>query len=74
MGAAQSGKGGHDDSGFDADVAISTGELRRLLPELISALGGLHERQAVATAAPAAVKEAATASGSTFAPWDTVPA
>ena len=72
--AAQSGKGGNGDSGFDADVAISTGELRRLMPELISALGGLHERQAVVTAAPAEVKEAAAASGSTFAPWDTVPA
>ena len=70
--AAQSGKGGKDDSGFDADVAISTGELRRLMPELISALGGFNERQAVATTAPE-VKEAATASGSTFAPWDTVP-
>jgi recombination associated protein RdgC len=31
---------GHDDSGFDADVAISTGELRQLIPDLIEALGG----------------------------------
>lgn len=29
-----------DDSGFDADVAIATGELSRLLPDLIDALGG----------------------------------
>ncbi len=29
-----------DDSGFDADVAIATGELVRLVPELIEALGG----------------------------------
>lgn len=28
------------DGGFDADVAIATGELRRLLPDLIDALGG----------------------------------
>lgn len=28
------------DEGFDADVAIATGELRRLLPDLIEALGG----------------------------------
>ncbi len=28
------------DEGFDADVAIATGELRRLLPDLIAALGG----------------------------------
>jgi recombination associated protein RdgC len=28
------------DEGFDADVAIATGELRKLLPDLIEALGG----------------------------------
>lgn len=32
---------GHDkDGGFDADVAIATGELRKLIPGLIEALGG----------------------------------
>jgi len=31
-------KGGDD--GFDADVAIATGELRKLLPDLLEALGG----------------------------------
>jgi recombination associated protein RdgC len=34
-------KGGADDSNFDADVALTTGELRRMVPELIEALGGL---------------------------------
>ena len=63
-GAPQSGR---DDNGFDADVAISTGELRLLMPELIAALGGLHERQAAALEAPAAA-------GSTAAPWDSVTA
>ena len=29
-----------DDGGFDADVAITTGELSRLIPDLIAALGG----------------------------------
>ena len=29
-----------DDGGFDADVAIATGELSKLLPDLIKALGG----------------------------------
>lgn len=38
------------DEGFDADVAIATGELRRMLPALIEALGGL---QASSAAAPA---------------------
>jgi recombination associated protein RdgC len=31
---------GKDEGGFDADVAIATGELRLLLPDLIDALGG----------------------------------
>ena len=34
------GPAGSADGGFDADVAITTGELRLLLPELIEALGG----------------------------------
>jgi recombination associated protein RdgC len=32
------------DSGFDADVAITTGELQHLLPDLIAALGGPLEK------------------------------
>ena len=35
-GAAAGGK----DDGFDADVAIATGELQRLIPDLLEALGG----------------------------------
>ena len=75
---AQSGKDGKDgkaDGGFDADVAISTGELRLLMPELIAALGGLHERQvgAVAMAAPAP-REPPAAAGTTVAPWDSLAA
>jgi len=34
------GAGSRGDEGFDADVALATGELRRLLPELVEALGG----------------------------------
>ena len=76
---AQSGKDGNDDNGFDADVAISTGELRLLMPELIAALGGLHERQAAtAVLADPAPLEAplaeSSAAGSTVAPWDSVAA
>jgi len=29
-----------DENGFDADVAIATGELSKLIPDLIDALGG----------------------------------
>jgi recombination associated protein RdgC len=35
-GTSGSGK----DNGFDADAAIATGELRKLLPDLFEALGG----------------------------------
>jgi recombination associated protein RdgC len=31
---------GHKDDAFDADAAIATGELSRLLPDLVDALGG----------------------------------
>ena len=37
---------GKDDSGFDADVAIATGELSKLIPDLIEALGGESVRGA----------------------------
>lgn len=37
---------GDADGGFDADVAITTGELRGLLPDLIEALGGPLEQPA----------------------------
>jgi recombination associated protein RdgC len=65
-------KSGTDDSGFDADVALFTGELRQLLPALVEALGGLHERQAGAPA-PTASKPASAAAPD-VAPWDEVPA
>ncbi len=35
-GTSGSGK----DNGFDADAAIATGELQKLLPDLLEALGG----------------------------------
>jgi recombination associated protein RdgC len=40
------GPAGGADDGFDADVAITTGELRLLLPDLVAALGGPLEAQA----------------------------
>jgi recombination associated protein RdgC len=66
---ADSGATGRDEGGFDADVAITTGELRQLIPDLVEALGGLHERQ---PAAPALAPAASGADSS--APWDAVPA
>jgi recombination associated protein RdgC len=66
-------QGGPDDGGFDADVAIATGELRQLLPDLIEALGGLQERQAAGSPA-AALPEAASEGADEGAPWDPVSA
>jgi recombination associated protein RdgC len=76
--AANSGTGrsdGKDDAGFDADVAIATGELRQMLPALVAALGGVHERQAAAAAGGVAVATPpAASSGKSAAPWDVQPA
>lgn len=47
-----------DDSGFDADVAIATGELAKLIPDLILALGGEAES---GPAGAAAAQEGGTA-------------
>ena len=54
-------------STFDADVAIMTGELQLLLPDLIAALGGPLQRQANGSEAPKS-----PVAGS--APWDEVAA
>ena len=47
---------------FDADVAISTGELGQLIPELVEALGGELLEFGTANTTPAAHPEAAPAS------------
>ena len=72
-----------DDSGFDADVAIATGELSRLIPDLIEALGGESERSqglgATSMAAPSTASArpsrpgAGTVTGPATAPVDTDP-
>ncbi|MBP8224552.1 MAG: recombination-associated protein RdgC [Acidovorax sp.] len=40
------------EDGFDADVAIATGELGKLIPDLIDALGGEMPQTAAASSAP----------------------
>jgi len=56
------------DGGFDADVAITTGELQHMLPDLIAALGGALVQDAAAS--PAAAAPVATGT----APWDSIAA
>lgn len=65
-----------DESGFDTDVALATGELSKLIPAVIEALGGEIEPGALpaATDAPAAApakpkQEAVTAVGDGDAPF-----
>ena len=41
------------DDGFDADVALSTGELRALISDLVAALGGELVREPAGVAATA---------------------
>ena len=77
-----------DDGGFDADVAIATGELSRLIPDLIEALGGEGRTglgqdlpaslQTPAAHAPATAPRAAASgrgalTGPATAPVDTAP-
>ncbi len=51
-----------DDGGFDTDVAIATGELVKLIPDLIEALGGEAE-SGVASAAEAIAAGGANSAG-----------
>lgn len=44
---------GEENDGFDADVAIATAELGRMIPELVEALGGEIEPEGAAPAGPA---------------------
>ena len=63
-----------DDSGFDTDVAIATGELVKLIPDLIEALGG--EAESGVASAVAQVKASGaggTITGPAAVPVDTDP-
>jgi recombination associated protein RdgC len=64
-----------DEGGFDTDVAIATGELAKLIPDLITALGGEGRTEIGANAAGAqtlAVRVGST-TGPAAAPADTQP-
>ncbi len=67
-GVEKSGK----DEGFDADVAITTGELSQLIPDLIAALGGELQRDKPPVAAPQPQPAATPATGTTTdtPPWE----
>ena len=60
-----------DDGGFDTDVAIATGELSHLIPDLIEALGG--EGRTALGDKPALQLGSASTTGPKNAPTDTAP-
>ncbi len=60
-----------DDQGFDTDVAIATGELTKLIPDLVEALGG--EGRSVGEAPAAAAQRGGAVTGPAQAPMDTDP-
>jgi recombination associated protein RdgC len=63
--AGRKAEGGEKD--FDSDVAIATGELGQLIPQLIDALGGVQAPTVAATVAPAQAD-------ASVPPWEALPA
>lgn len=61
----RSGGGADDDKGFDTDVALATGELARLIPDLVAALGGSLVRDASPT-----TPQARSANDAPTPPWE----
>lgn len=59
------------DEAFDADAALATGELSRLIPALIEGLGGEHDFAAASGAvpAPAALPEVEVVAAEEAPPW-----
>ena len=57
-----------DDGGFDTDVAIATGELVKLIPDLIEALGGETESGVAGAAQAVASDRAETAPAASRSP------
>lgn len=67
-----SSKQSNKDDGFDADTAIATGEMSKLIPDLLDALGG--EIAGIGAASEAAAAPAAAAAGSARKPAAFAPA
>ena len=57
-----------DEGGFDADVALVTGELGKLIPDLVDALGGELDRDKLSKAP--ALPEPASQPGDNTPPWE----
>ena len=68
-------QGQSDGGGFDADVALATGELRQFIPELIEVLGGESDRTLHSSqdGAPLAASKPGTVTGPATAPVDSDP-
>ncbi len=68
-------QGQSDEGGFDADVALATGELRQFIPELIEVLGGESDRTLHSSqdGAPLAASKPGTVTGPATAPVDSDP-
>lgn len=62
-----------DDGGFDTDVAIATGEIARLLPDLLEALGGEAQPGMAAACAAAPPSAPGSATDPAIAPVDNDP-
>ena len=69
----EGGDRGDKDEAFDADAAIATGELCKLIPELIAGLGGEHDFLAAGAALaerPATLPQPNPTVATEPAPWD----
>ena len=65
-GVFQDGAASSKDDRFDADAAIATGEIRKLIPDLLAALGG---ELVIGSAAPVLAAQASGADGPDSAPF-----
>ena len=62
-------QGDADDGSFDTDVALATGELMQLIPDLVAALGGPLVKSGAASAAAESPELEAAVAVEESAPW-----